>query len=477
MSELAPSRTETIDEPDLDIVAYIEVVWRRKWIFGGIVTLVLVGAFVRTMYFLPEMYGSAATILPLKAVDGGALGMLRQVGGAAGALAGLGLGGAGGDAERLVSVLRTRSLAESVARRHALFERLVRKDLNKLRRKGGATFGPTDMDRIPLELVAAHPAGLNADLLASPGAAVLELEDDAVRRAVGALPGWAGTLDALDAGAVRDAWYVITQNRLRGFRDGVGVDWDRKQSVIKVSVMFEGDPEMAAALANAYIEELRAYLRENTSTEARRNRVFIENRFREAETDLAAAEGDLEAFEQEHELVSLPEQTAYAVTRLGELEARLAAKQIERDVLAQAKVSPGSAPLAALEVEIRGIDGMLSEALRGRGSAVGTMALADLPTVKRELFELMRAKAVQETLFKLLAEQYEVAKIDEIREEVAFETLDLAMPATERASPRRKVDMVIGLAIGCVLAALCVAAVEMLASRRAAALAASHPGA
>ena len=477
MSESAPFGAGRIDEPDLDVVAYIEVLWRRKWVFGGIVTLVLVGAFVRTMYFLPEMYGSAATILPLKAVDGGALSILRQAGGAAGALAGLGLGGSGGDAERLTSILRTRSLAESVARRHALFERLVRKDLNTLRRKRGASFGATDIDRISLELVAAHPEGLTSGPPGTAGSAVLELDDDAVRRAVAALPGWTGSADALDVDAARDAWYVTTQTRLRGFRDGVGVEWDRKQGVIKVSVMFEDDPAMAATLANAYMDELRAYLRDNTSTEARRNRVFIESRFTKAETDLAAAEADLEAFEQEHELVSLPEQTAYAVTRLGELEARLAAKQIERDVLTQAKVSPGSAALAALEVEIQAIDAMLSEALRGRGSAVGTMALADLPTVKRELFELMRAKAVQETLFKLLAEQYEVAKIDEIREEVAFETLDIAVPATERASPRRKVDMVIGLAVGCVLAALCVAAIEMLASRRAAALTLGHPGA
>ena len=466
MTESTHGGREIYEEPDLDLIGYVEVLWRRKWVFGAVVTLVLIGAFVRTMYYVPEMYGSSVTILPLKQADGGALGMLRQLGGAAGTLAGFGLGSAGSDAERLVSILRTRSITASVARRHGLLGALVRRDLNRLQRKGGATFGVDHGDRLALELMAAHPSGVESPLTNSPGLAILDLDDASIRDAVAGLPGWAGDAGALDADVVRDAWYALTQNRLRGFRDGVGVEWDRKQSVIKVSVQFEGDAAMAATLANAYIDELREYLRENTSTEARRNREFIEARYRQAVTDLENAEAALQSFQEAHELVSLPEQTTYAVSRLGELEAALAVKEVERDVLARARVAPGSAALAAVEVEIRGLTARLAQAELGEGSAVGTMALSELPRVMRELAELMRAKAVQETLFTLLAQQYEIAKIDEKREEVAFEALDVAVPATERSSPRRKVDMVIGLAIGCVLAALCVAALEVLSSWR-----------
>jgi uncharacterized protein involved in exopolysaccharide biosynthesis len=466
VSESAHRTDDRLEESDADLIAYAEVVWRRKWVFASVVTLVLIAAFVRTMYFKPEMYGSAVTILPLKQAEGGALGMLRQMGGAAGALAGLGLGGAGGDAERLVSILRTRGLAETVMRRHGLLERIGRRDLSKRRRDDGASFGATEVDRIVLELLAAYPSGIESELTDSPGLAVLALEDASIRDAVGALSGWTGSTADLDVAGTRDAWYAVTQARLRMFRTGVRVEWDRKQSVIKVVVMFERDPVLAAALANTYVAELRNHLSENTSTEARRNLVFIESRFRKVEDDLEAAEGALERFEQEHELVSLTEQTAYAVSRLGTLEAALAAKEIMRDVLDRARVAPGSAAVSAVEAEIRGLDSRLSQAKLGQGSAVGTMALSDLPSLKRDLAELMRAKVVQETLFTLLAQQFELAKIDEAREEVAFETLDVAVPPTERSSPKRKMDMIIGLGAGGVLALLCVAFLEMLASRR-----------
>lgn len=466
MSESARGTHDRLDESDVDLIAYVEVVWRRKWVFGAVVTLVLTAAFVRTMYFKPEMYGSAVTILPLKQAEGGAFGMLRQMGGAAGALAGLGLGGSGGDADRLVSILRTRGLAETVMRRHGLFERLGRRDLRKRRRDDGASFGAADVDRVVLELLAAHRFGVESEPTDSPGLAILGLEDAVIRDAAAALPGWTESTAGLDVAGTRDAWYAMTQQRLRTFREGVRVEWDRKQSVITVVVLFEREPALAATLANAYVDELRKHLTENTHTEAQRNRVFIEARYRQAENDLETAEGALERFEQEHELVSLTEQTTYAVSRLGALEAALAAKEIERDVLARARVAPGSAVASAVGTEIRGLASRLAQARLGQGSAVGTMALSDLPSLKRDLAGLMRAKVVQETLFTLLAQQFEVAKIDEAREEVAFEILDVAVPPTERSSPKRKMDMIIGLAAGGVLALLCVAFLEMLASRR-----------
>jgi len=457
--------TDRYAEADVDIAAYVGILWRRKWLFAAVVTVVLIGAFVRTMYLRPEMWGSATTIIPHKEADGGALGLLRQAGGAAAALAGLGVTG-GGDTERLSSFLRTRSLAERVARRHRLFGVLTHRQLNELREKRGPSFGELDLDRIRLELAAAHPAGVAEASGLSPGSAILALDDATVLAEVTSLPGWAGNAAGLDVRAARQSWYQLSQAMLGKFREGVRVESDRKDSIIRVVVMFEDNPTLAADLANSFVDELRTYLRTTTNTEARRTREFVEARYMTAVSDLAAAEAALEAFETQHTLVSLPEQTAQAVSRLGALEATLAAKRVERDVLTGARVSPGSAALAAIDVQIDAAEEKLALALRGEGSAVSTMALADLPRVKRELAELMRARVVQETLFTLLAQQLEIAKIDETREEVAFETLDPAMPAIERSSPRRKVDMVIGLAIGCVMGALCVALVELWSTRR-----------
>jgi uncharacterized protein involved in exopolysaccharide biosynthesis len=464
--DLTPLAPPTHEDQDADIFSYVAIVWRRKWSFGVVLALVLAAAFVRTMFLAPEMYESSVSVLPLMQDAGGALGMMQQLGGAAGALAGLGLSGASSDGERLTSILRSRSLAEAVACDNRVLFKLARKKLGKLRAKHGLTFGPADVDRVALELLGSRPAAALGEGPRACVSSIINLSDEAVRDAVVALPGWQGGAGAVDVKPVRDAWYSVSREYLTRFREGVRVAWDQKRNTIEVAVQFEDDATLTALLANAYIQQLERYLHENTSTEARRNRTFIEARYGEAAGDLVAAETALERFEQDHDIVSLSEQTAYAVSSMGQLEGILAAKRIERDVLMRVSVSPGSAALAAVETEIAGLDAQLTQARRGEGSAIGTMALTDLPTLTRELRELMRMQVVQETLFTLLAQQYEVAKIDEARDELSFEVLDIAIPATELASPRHKTDMLAAMAIGCAIAACYVALIDMWAARR-----------
>jgi uncharacterized protein involved in exopolysaccharide biosynthesis len=76
------------------------------------------------------------------------------------------------------------------------------------------------------------------------------------------------------------------------------------------------------------------------------------------------------------------------------------------------------------------------------------VALEELPTLERQLAQLMREKTVQETLYSLLAEQYERAKIEEASNETSFTLLDKAIPPLYRIKPRRKLNLMLGGVLG-----------------------------
>ena len=74
-------------------------------------------------------------------------------------------------------------------------------------------------------------------------------------------------------------------------------------------ILGTGSPQLAADMANAYIQHLQRHLKENTSTESRRNRIFIKEQYQRAIRDLEEAEGRLQAFKDEHKAISLSGQT------------------------------------------------------------------------------------------------------------------------------------------------------------------------
>ena len=64
----------------------------------------------------------------------------------------------------------------------------------------------------------------------------------------------------------------------------------------------------------------------------------------------------------------------------------------------------------------------------------------------------MREKTVQETLYSLLAQQYEQAKIAEANDEISFSVLDSAIPPFRRIKPKRTLNVMLGGVVGVMLA-------------------------
>lgn len=211
---------------------------------------VLVGAYVYLL--VPRRYTAMASILLSEQPDvATSLGLALAASGSAssgGALSALGLGGGGGQLQRLEEILRSRRLRDQLLAKHHLRERL----------------------------------GLESEDKA------LEWIDRATKiqeMGKGPIPGVGGGV------GLRIAVILPSSGRV--------LQWGGKPSPFST----QEAQELCAQLANDYVALLDQYVAESNVQSARDDRVFIENRKREAETRLRKTEDQLQALQTRYEVM------------------------------------------------------------------------------------------------------------------------------------------------------------------------------
>lgn len=207
------------------------------------------------------------------------------------------------------------------------------------------------------------------------------------------------------------------------------------------------DPKTAAAMANAYIEELDRFNKETRTTSATRTRAFIEQRLEVAKRDLGAAEDLLRDYQQRKRLPSLSPTDRSDAEMGAQLMAQRTALEVKLQVLRQS--------LAENSEEVRRV----REELAAVDRQVGTLPAAGLDVAR-----LYRDVKVQEQVFELLTSQLEEARIRETRDTPTVQVLDRAEPPLHKSRPRRSVIVMAGFLIGL----LGSAAAALLLERRAA---------
>ncbi len=216
----------------------------------------------------------------------------------------------------------------------------------------------------------------------------------------------------------------------------------RKDGVLVIEVD-DRDPQRAANLAKAYVEELQAISGGMTLTEAQQRRAFFEGQMTQVRARLTQAQQQLQAVGiSPNAIKAEPKATAESYARL-------------------------SAELTAAEVKLQALRSSLAD---------------DTPEVQRQLVaanslrnELRKLQSVQpqedssgyisayrelkyhEALFEFIARQYEAAKVDESRDGGQLQLIDQAEVPERKSKPKRSIIGLLGIVIGfCTAAALIV---------------------
>lgn len=435
----------------IDILAYLKTVWRYKIGVSIIVIAAIAGSFVRTMYIVPEMFEARATMLPIKesGTTGAAAAAIASMGAISDIAGGLGVAVGTTVTDRLVNILNSEMVRTDVARAHGVVSHYLQPQLRWERRKG-ASFSATDVDRVKIELANAHPDLTDAVDAKDPERGLLTMSDETLRRFVAELPGVQGELPDSVIPDVRREWHRTVSWALSEFAQGVAVSGSR-ENLVTVRVEAPDDAKLAADVANAMVERLDLFLRTNILTQAEQSRAFLQEQVGEVHARLLVSERNLEDYKVGRRVVALPDQLSEWVKRAGELQAQLEARKIAREVLRRSAVSRLNPQVIALDAEITALERQMREVEGGKTSVVASVGVSNAPRVERELSELMRDKVVQETLYTLMVQQYELSRIQEQQEKPSFQRLDRAQPAARRIRPRRALDMILGTTLGVLL--------------------------
>lgn len=298
--------------------------------------------------------------------------------------------------------------------------------------------------------------GIGGDSLATPLMAVLESRTLAER-----------AINNLDLKKIlfeklwdkeRNAWKVSGKDKVPNLEAAVAtlrsmllIKANAKSNLIQIAGLSK-TPEFAARLVNGYIEELANYLVENELTSAKRNRIFIEEQLENNKVQVLETGKELSQF--------------YGNNRISNRDPRL-------DVTVSISKRSQGLPLPPREKGVSGGNKQVSE------------NLAKLEKEQAQLKKILRetriVKDVPQQIYldyltgyyqllgqmnALLTQQYEMARINEAKEDISFQVIDWARVPQQRFKPNRRQIVMMAFAMSLFAATFIVFLLEYVQKMR-----------
>jgi len=207
-----------------------------------------------------------------------------------------------------------------------------------------------------------------------------------------------------------------------------------KDGMIVIEVE-DKDPKFAAALANAYVDELTKLTKVLAVTEASRRRLFMETQLAQAKDNLTTAEIAARQGLEKGGLSQAEARGRGLVEVTARLRAQISVKEVQIGTMRTfaAEGNPGlqlaQQELEALKRELSRNEGTSASAANVGGNKVGTSGLDNLGR--------LRDVKYYEFLYEFLAKQYELAKMDEAKDASIIQVLDIAIEPDFRTRPKR----------------------------------------
>ena len=237
-----------------------------------------------------------------------------------------------------------------------------------------------------------------------------------------------------------------------GLERATAIDSGLKDGLISIAVT-DGNAQRAAEMANGYVDEYKKFSATLAVTEASQRRLFFEEQLRQAKDDLANAEEDLKRTEQKTGLIQLDSQNQAVIQSVAQLHGLIAAKEVEIRGMRSFATSDNP-DLRKAEEELAGLQ---AQEQKMGATSDGSLNALLIPNGKLQESSLLYVRKLREvkyeqTIFDLLARQYEAAKIDEAREGALIQVVDRATVPDHRSSPKRTLIVlgagVFGLLLG-----------------------------
>lgn len=236
------------------------------------------------------------------------------------------------------------------------------------------------------------------------------------------------------------------QDTVKGLQKGIVKVTDDRKSLISITVEYE-NPKLAADIANEYTAALHKFLNVNAISLAKRNRIFLEKQLITTKVDLQRAEEELKSYQTKKKIVAMNTQAEGAVKALAELKAQIIAREVQLGAMREyaTKANPDvmriEDELREFRLQLKGL--AIGSKNPGSDDSGAIITLSEAPTAGLGYARLKRDAIIQEKVFELLTQQYELAKIEETKDDITFQIIDPAIPPEKRIKPKRTLNVMI----------------------------------
>jgi len=245
----------------------------------------------------------------------------------------------------------------------------------------------------------------------------------------------------------------------RALAEHTGISVDRKSQIISITVT-DRNPQRAAAMGQAYVEELNHLVADLSTSSARRERIFLEERLQTVSKDLEQAEKDFSQFASKNTAIDVKEQGKAMVEAAATLQGQLIAAQSQYEGLREI-YTDNNVRVRTVKARIDELQRQL-EKLGGKGESATTISgqpgdsmypsIRKLPLLGVTYADLYRRTKIQEAVLETLTKEYEMAKVQEVKEIPAVKVLDSAHIPDKKSFPPRLLIMFLGTAFSIAVA-------------------------
>jgi tyrosine-protein kinase Etk/Wzc len=212
------------------------------------------------------------------------------------------------------------------------------------------------------------------------------------------------------------------------------------------------DRTRAARIANAYVDELHNQNSRLALTSASQRRLFFEQQLADEKNALADSEIAMKKMQQASGLVFPSGQSDALMRAIAALRAEIASREVQLQGVRT--YATGDNPQAQmLESTLAGLHKQLDKLEAGGGEDL-VIPARQLPETGLVYLRKMRDFRYHESLFELLAKQYEAARIDEAKEAPLLQVVDSAVVPDRKSWPPRSLFVVAGGLLALIAASL-----------------------
>jgi tyrosine-protein kinase Etk/Wzc len=210
----------------------------------------------------------------------------------------------------------------------------------------------------------------------------------------------------------------------------------RMDSPLITITVTDDNPEKAAEIANAVVEELKNFVNNIAISEASQRRLFFEEQLKQANEALIKSEDHIKGLQEKTGILEVKSQTEVVIQKIANIEAQIIAQEVQLQVMKS--YSTASNPdVQKVEETIKGLKKELAKLESSQSNSKGSfMATGTIPSIGLEYKRIYRELKFNEALYEIMLKQYEAAKIDEAKDATIIQVIDKAVPPKKRSKTR-----------------------------------------